>query len=65
VLEFRRPTTRSRSQAKSPMAMPSSMQLSMVVADTRARWSRFSGAVIYMLFVPLGWGLFQQLAQAL
>src|ERR1700731_2065315 len=47
VLEFRRPTRRRRTQANSPMAMPSSMQFSMLSADIRARWFRLSAVVIY------------------
>src|SRR5580704_18270608 len=63
VLEFRRPTILRRIQAKRPMAMPSSMQLSMLSADIRASAFRFRAAIICLL-VPVGLSLFQELAEA-
>jgi hypothetical protein len=46
VLEFRSPITRSKIQAKSPMAMPSSMPFSMLEVDIRIKWFRLSSAII-------------------
>jgi hypothetical protein len=64
VLEFRWPTTRSRIQAKSPIAMPSSMQFTRLWVDIRTSWFRVNGVIIY-LFIPVWLCLFQQLPQAL
>src|SRR5580704_6354566 len=52
VLEFRRPTNRKSTQAKSAMPTPSSMQFSRLAAEIRATSFRLNAAIILFTRSP-------------